>query len=57
LRWSRGDYVYVGAGIIHEEETVGAEDAVFMMARDEQGGERIAVDPTDPGWALLEAGE
>jgi len=49
-----GDYVYVGAGVIHDEETVGDEDAVLMMARDQQGGERIAVDPADPGWALLE---
>jgi len=49
-----GDYVYVGAGVIHDEETVGDEDAVLMMARDQQGGERIAVNPSDPGWALLE---
>ena len=51
-----GDYLYVGAGVIHDEETLGDEVAEFLMARDEQGGETIPVDPSDPGWALL-AGE
>jgi uncharacterized RmlC-like cupin family protein len=56
LEMASGDYAYVGANVIHEEETLGDEEAEFIMARDGQGGETIPVDPSDPGWALL-AGE
>jgi uncharacterized RmlC-like cupin family protein len=51
LEMAGGDYIYVGANVIHDEETLGDEVAEFIMARDEQGGETIPVDPSDPGWA------
>ena len=52
-----GDYGYVGANVIHDEETLGDEEAEFIMARDGGGGETIPVDPSDPGWALLQTAE
>ena len=51
-----GDYAFVGANVIHDEETLGDEVAEFIMARDNNGGETVPVDPSDPGWAAL-AGE
>jgi len=45
-----GDYAYVGANVIHDEETLGDEEAVFIMAVP-AGWETIPVDPSDPGWA------
>lgn len=49
-----GDYAFVGANVVHDEETLGDEVAEFIMARDRNGGETIPVDPSDPGWALLQ---
>ena len=54
LEMAAGDYAYVGANVVHDEETLGDEVAEFIMARDERGGETIPVDPSDPGWALLQ---
>lgn len=51
LEMSPGDYLYVGAGVVHSEETLGTEDAEFILARDNGGGETIPVDPEDPFWA------
>jgi uncharacterized RmlC-like cupin family protein len=53
---SAGDYTFVPANVIHDEETLGDEIAEFIMARDNNGGETVPVDPSDPGWAAL-AGE
>jgi len=51
-----GDYGYVGANVIHDEETLGDEEAEFIMAVP-AGWETIPVDPSDPGWALLQTAE
>jgi hypothetical protein len=48
-----GDYAFVGANVIHDEETLGDEVAEFVLARDNNGGETVPVDPSDPGWAAL----
>jgi uncharacterized RmlC-like cupin family protein len=56
LEMAAGDYAYVGANVIHDEETLGDEVAEFIMARDNNGGDTVPVDPSDPGWAAL-AGE
>ena len=45
-----GDYVVVGAGVLHVEETVGNSDAEFFLARDNGGGETIPANPDDPFW-------
>ncbi|HET9476601.1 MAG TPA: cupin domain-containing protein [Dehalococcoidia bacterium] len=54
LEMVAGDYAFVGANVVHDEETLGDEVAEFIMARDRNGGETIPVDPSDPGWALLQ---
>jgi hypothetical protein len=33
-----------------------AQVAEFIMARDQNGGDTIPVDPSDPGWAALQPG-
>jgi uncharacterized RmlC-like cupin family protein len=50
---SAGDYAFVPANVVHDEETLGDEVAEFIMARDNNGGETVPVDPSDPGWAAL----
>jgi quercetin dioxygenase-like cupin family protein len=45
-----GDFVYVGAGVVHSEETIGDEAAEFVLARDSVDGQTIPVDPEDPFW-------
>ncbi|HUF53357.1 MAG TPA: cupin domain-containing protein [Dehalococcoidia bacterium] len=57
LEMSAGDFAFVGANVIHDEETLGDEVAEFIMARDNNGGETIPVDPSDPGWAALGGGD
>lgn len=57
LEMSAGDYAFVGANVVHDEETLGDEVAEFIMARDNNGGETIPVDPSDPGWAALASGD
>lgn len=52
LDMAAGDYAFVGANVIHDEETLGDEVAEFILARDGNGGETVPVDPSDPGWAL-----
>lgn len=41
LEMQPGEYVYVPAGVIHTEETVGDDEAEFILARDRAGGETI----------------
>jgi uncharacterized RmlC-like cupin family protein len=36
-----GEYVFVPAGVVHTEATVGDEDAEFIIARDQRGGDTI----------------
>jgi quercetin dioxygenase-like cupin family protein len=50
LEMSPGDFVYVGPGVVHTEETIGEDDAEFILARDKGGAETIPVDPEDPFW-------
>lgn len=45
-----GDFIYVPAGVVHEEETIGDETAEFVLARDGVDGETIPADPEDPFW-------
>lgn len=39
-----GDFLYMPADIVHTEETLGDEQAVFLLARDGGGGDTIFVD-------------
>lgn len=39
-----GDYVFVPAGVVHTEETVGSETADFVIARNRHGGETTYLD-------------
>lgn len=39
-----GDYIYMPAGVVHTEETLGEEGAVFLMARDGGGGDTTFID-------------
>jgi len=41
LEISPGDFLYVPAGAVHTEETVGDETAELIFARDEAGGETV----------------
>lgn len=50
LEMGPGDYAVIEAGVIHTEETVGGEEAEFVLARDHGGGDTIPVDPEDPFW-------
>jgi uncharacterized RmlC-like cupin family protein len=54
VEMAAGDYIFVPANVVHDEETLGDEVAEFIMARDNNGGETIPVDPSDPGWAALQ---
>ena len=56
LEMAAGDYAYVGANVIHDEETLGDEEAEFIMAVP-AGWKTIPVDPSDPGWSRLATGE
>ena len=44
LEMSPGDFLYVPAGAIHTEETVGDETAELIFARDNGGGETVYLD-------------
>ena len=57
LEMSAGDYAFVAANVVHDEETLGDEVAEFIMARDNNGGETIPIDPSDPGWVALASDE
>ena len=50
LKMEAGDYAVIEAGLIHTEATTGDEEAEFILARDNGGGETIPVDPDDPFW-------
>jgi quercetin dioxygenase-like cupin family protein len=50
IEMSPGDFVYVAAGVVHTEETIGDEIAEFVLARDNGGGETIPDDPEDAFW-------
>jgi uncharacterized RmlC-like cupin family protein len=50
LEMQAGDYAFVGANVIHTEETLGDEEAEFIMAVP-AGWDVVPVDPSDPGWA------
>ena len=50
LEMEAGDYAFVGANVIHTEETLGDEEAEFIMAVP-AGWDSVPVDPSDPGWA------
>ena len=50
LEMDPGDYAVIEAGVVHTEETVGEDEAEFMLALDHGGGETIPVDPEDPFW-------
>lgn len=39
-----GDYLYMPAGVVHTEETLGDEQAVFLLARDGGGGDTTFID-------------
>lgn len=41
LEMHPGEYVFVPAGVVHTEETAGDENAEFILARDDGGGETI----------------
>ncbi|HVL32132.1 MAG TPA: cupin domain-containing protein [Actinomycetota bacterium] len=44
LEMEPGDYVFVPAGVVHTEETIGDERAEFIIARDRRGGETTYLD-------------
>ena len=50
LEMEAGDYAVIDAGLIHTEATIGDEEAEFLLARDQGGGETIPVDPDDDFW-------